>query len=218
MAAFEAMTARRIGDDRRRATRAGRVAVAEGWEEARIRLAAVRGGQAKRPRLPRLVDFLAAESDGTLAAAGDDERREAVRQLDDLTLLPGDTLLENFRLSLQLRLDTALDMREAFVRHAAEILPLCDATDARRWSGEATTILDDPTALTEQEIQSLMVAVDVASPLWPAVARRRAETALAAGDLVTVASVLDRVDAIRPGQAWLRCASRRRTWRTWTPV
>ena len=95
VAAFEAMTAPPDPETIAAAQLVlARVAVAEGrWEEARIRLAAVRGGQAKYvPGYSELVDFLAADSDGTLAAAGDDERREAVRQLDDLTLLPGDTL------------------------------------------------------------------------------------------------------------------------------
>ncbi|MBI5490078.1 MAG: ABC transporter substrate-binding protein [Deltaproteobacteria bacterium] len=183
-----------------------RVAVAEGrWEEAQARLAEVGGGQAKYvPGYSELVDLLSSEADGTLAAAGEDERRAAARRLEGLTLLPGDSLIEAIRLELQIRLDRALGMREALVRHVAEILPLCEPAEARRWQDEAAAVLDDPSALTELEIQSLMASVDAASPLWPAVARRRAETAIAAGDLVAAASILDRVDATRPGETWVR--------------
>ncbi|MBI5502827.1 MAG: penicillin-binding protein activator [Deltaproteobacteria bacterium] len=183
-----------------------RVAVAEErWDEARARLAEVGGGQAKYvPGYSELVELLSSEADGTLAASGEDERRAAAQRLEGLTLLPGDALIETLRLSFQIRLDRALGMREAFVRHVAELLPLCEPAEARGWRDEAIAVLDDPSALTELEVQSLMAAVDAASPLWPAVARRRAETALAAGDLVAAGSVLERVDATCPGETWVR--------------
>jgi len=184
---------------------AARVAILDArWDEARGLLDAVTGTDAKFvPGYRNLIELLAADAAGTLAASPEDERRSAAERLSNLALLPDDPALTAPRLALQLRLDSALGLREALVRHAAELLPLADPPAARRWTGEAEAILGDPSALTDAEVESLFGVVSPDSPLWPSVARRRVEVALAAGDLATATSVLDGVEARHGGAEWV---------------
>jgi ABC-type branched-subunit amino acid transport system substrate-binding protein len=182
-----------------------RVELARGrWDEARALLAAVAGPDAKYvPGYDELAGLLAADADGSLADAAEDDQRAAAAALDGLLLVPGDRLLAALRLDLQLRLDAALGMRESLVRHAAAFLPLADPAAARGWTTEAESILQDPSALTETETAGLYAVIPADSPLWPAAARRWAEAALAAGDLETATAALDRLAATGAAERWL---------------
>ena len=176
----------------------------ERWDEAQSLLAAIRGPESKYvPGYSELAGFLAADRAGTLDAQSETDRRAIAARLDLLALVPGDVRLAAVKLALQLRLDAALGLREALVRHAALYLPLADETAARHWREEAGAVLADPSALTDDEVEGLFVEVTRDSPLWPPVARRRAETALAAGDLGTASNVLDQAATLRPAPAWI---------------
>jgi ABC-type branched-subunit amino acid transport system substrate-binding protein len=182
-----------------------RVAILEErWDDAQGLLAAIHGTESKYvPGYSELAGFLAAAQDGTLDAQSETDRRAVAERLDLLALVPGDVRLAAVKLALQLRLDAALGMREALVRHAALYLPMADPDAVRRWSDEAEAVLADPSALTDAEIEGLFVEVTRDSPLWPSVARRRAETALVAGDLGTASTVLDQAATLRPPAPWI---------------
>ncbi|MBN1771260.1 MAG: amino acid ABC transporter substrate-binding protein [Deltaproteobacteria bacterium] len=175
------------------------------WDDARRWLGEVRGADAKYvPGYRELAAVLAADAQRPLEQASEDERRATAERLAGLALVPGDDLVAAARLAVQLRLDLALGQRAALVQHAAAYLPLASSGDARRWTEEAEQVLTDPSALTENEVQELWTGVAGDSPLWPSLARRRIEVALAAGDLTTAGELLERAAGVRPGAPWLR--------------
>jgi len=175
------------------------------WDDARRRLGEVRGAEAKyAPGYLELVEVLAADAVRPLESLPEEERREAAARLAELALLPGDDPVAAVRLALQLRLDLALGLRAALVQHAAAYAPRAEARAGRRWVEEAERVLADPSALTETEVLELWTGVAGDSPLWPSVARRRIEVALAAGDLATAGEALERAAVVRPDAPWLR--------------
>lgn len=185
---------------------AARVALLERrWDDARRWLSEVRGPEAKYvPGYRELAAVLAADAERPVETAAEEERRATAARLAALALLPGDDQLAAARLAVQLRLDLALGQRAALVQHAAAYAPLAEAGEARRWVEEAERVLGDPSALTEAEVRELWTGVAGDSPLWPSLARRRIQVALAAGDLATAREALERAAAVRPGAPWLR--------------
>lgn len=174
------------------------------WDDTERWLGEVRGPDAKYvPGYRELAAVLAADLERPLERASEEERRAVAERLAGLALLPGDNLVAAARLAVQLRLDLALGQRAALVQHAAAYVPLAPGEDARRWTAEAERVLADPSALTEPEIHELWTGVAGDSPLWPSLARRRVEVALAAGDLTTAREVLARAAVARPGASWL---------------
>lgn len=175
------------------------------WDDARRWLGEVQGTEAKHaPGYLELVEVLAADAARPLESLPEEERREVAARLSALALLPGDDAVAAVRLALQLRLDLALGLRAALVQHAAAYAPLAETREGRRWVEEAERVLADPSALTETEVLELWTGVAGDSPLWPSVARRRIEVALAAGDLATAGEALERAAAVRPSAPWLR--------------